>query len=32
MGKKGQFVLTDMNDEEHISRGIFDTYTSRNLR
>jgi fumarate hydratase class I len=32
MGKKGQYVLTGFNDEEAISRGIFDTYTTSNLR
>ena len=32
MGKKGQFVWTDGNDEEHISRGVYNTYTKRNLR
>jgi fumarate hydratase, class I len=32
MGKRGQFVLTDGNDEEHISHGIYDTYTGTNLR
>lgn len=32
MGKKGQFVWTDGNDEEHISRGVYNTYTRRNLR
>lgn len=32
MGKKGQHVWTDMSDEEHLSRGIFDTYTKTNLR
>lgn len=31
-GKRGQFVLTDGNDEVHISRGVFDTYTGTNLR
>ena len=31
-GKRGQFVLTDGNDEEHLSRGVFDTYTKTNLR
>jgi len=31
-GKRGQNVLTDGNDEEHISRGVYDTYTKRNLR
>ena len=32
IGKKGQYVWTEGNDEEALSRGIFDTYTSRNLR
>ena len=32
MGKRGQYVWTDGNDEEHLSRGIFDTYTKTNLR
>ncbi|KFE58908.1 Fumarate hydratase class I protein [Hyalangium minutum] len=32
MGKKGQYVLTGGNDEEAISRGVFETYTSTNLR
>ncbi|CAH8461135.1 unnamed protein product [Heterobilharzia americana] len=32
MGKKGQFVWTDGNDAESISRGIYNTYTSKNLR
>ncbi|XP_071945962.1 fumarate hydratase class I, aerobic-like [Antedon mediterranea] len=32
MGKRGQNVWTDENDEEHISRGVYDTYTQRNLR
>ena len=32
IGKRGQFVLTDGNDESHISRGVFDTYTGTNLR
>jgi fumarate hydratase class I len=32
MGKRGGRVLTDGNDEEHISRGVFDVYTQRNLR
>ncbi|CAB4601613.1 unannotated protein [freshwater metagenome] len=31
-GKKGQFVLTDGRDEEAISRGIYDTYLTDNLR
>jgi len=30
--KKGQFVLTSGNDESAISRGVFDTYQSDNLR
>lgn len=32
MGKRGQNVLTDGNDEEHLTRGIFETYAARNLR
>ncbi len=32
MGKKGQHVFTGFNDEETISRGIFDTYLTSNLR
>jgi fumarate hydratase class I len=32
MGKKGQQVLTTGNDEESISRGVFDTYQTSNLR
>jgi fumarate hydratase class I len=32
MGKRGQHVLTDGHDEEHIARGIFDAYTRLNLR
>jgi len=32
LGKKGQFVWTDENDEEHLSHGIYDAYTKRNLR
>jgi hypothetical protein len=32
MGKKGQYVWTEGNDEEALSRGIFDAYTQRNLR
>jgi hypothetical protein len=31
-GKKGQQVWTDCNDAEAISRGIYNTYTQRNLR
>ena len=32
MGKRGQHVLTDGNDEEHIARGVYDAYTRLNLR
>jgi fumarate hydratase class I len=32
MGKRGQYVLTDGRDEEHIARGIYDAYTTLNLR
>jgi fumarate hydratase, class I len=32
MGKRGQYVLTDGHDEEAISRGVFDTYLTSNLR
>jgi fumarate hydratase, class I len=32
MGKRGQYVLTDGRDEEHIARGVYDAYTSLNLR
>ncbi len=32
MAKKGQRVWTGAHDEEHISRGVFDTYTEENLR
>jgi len=32
MGKKGQYVLTDGNDEAAISRGVFDAYRTLNLR
>ncbi len=31
-GKKGQLVFTGGGDEEAISRGVYDTYTERNLR
>ncbi len=31
-GKRGQVVLTDGNDEEHLSEGVYDTYTKTNLR
>jgi fumarate hydratase class I len=32
MGKRGQQVLTDGQDAEHIARGVFDAYTTLNLR
>src|SRR6204780_2807729 len=32
MGKRGQDVLTDGKDEEHIARGVYDAYTKLNLR
>ena len=32
MGKKGQCVFTGGNDHEAISRGVFDTYQTSNLR
>ncbi|KAL1515951.1 hypothetical protein AB1Y20_002565 [Prymnesium parvum] len=32
MGKRGQYVWTDGNDEAALSRGIFDTYTGTSLR
>src|SRR5947209_13874076 len=32
MGKRGQHVLTDGRDEEHISRGVYHAYTTLNLR
>ena len=32
MGKKGQRVWTEGNDEEMLSRGVYDTYVKRNLR
>ncbi|MFD0905392.1 fumarate hydratase [Actinomadura sediminis] len=32
MGKRGQHVLTDGRDEEHVSRGVYDAYTKLNLR
>ena len=31
-GKKGQRVWTDGNDEEALSRGVYNTYTTENLR
>ncbi len=32
VGKRGQQVLTDGKDEEHIARGVYDAYTKLNLR
>jgi len=32
MGKKGQYVVTGANDEDAISRGVFETYQTDNLR
>ena len=32
MGKRGQHVLTDGRDSEHIARGVYDAYTQLNLR
>jgi fumarate hydratase, class I len=32
MGKRGQQVLTDGRDDEHIARGVYDAYTRLNLR
>ena len=32
MGKKGEQVWTESNDEESLSRGIFNTYQEENLR
>ncbi len=32
MGKRGQGVLTDGRDEEHLARGVYDAYTRLNLR
>jgi fumarate hydratase class I len=32
MGKKGEDVYTGVNDEEPISRGVYDAYQKRNLR
>ncbi|MCC6810157.1 MAG: fumarate hydratase [Deltaproteobacteria bacterium] len=32
MGKKGQYVLTQGEDEAAIARGIYDTYKTQNLR
>jgi fumarate hydratase, class I len=32
MGKKGENVYTGVNDAEHLSQGIFNTYKEKNLR
>src|SRR5512142_3227955 len=32
VGKKGQQVWTGAKDEEHLSRGVYETYTQQNLR
>jgi tartrate dehydratase alpha subunit/fumarate hydratase class I-like protein len=32
MGKRGQRVITTGDDEAQISRGVYDTYTLKNLR
>jgi fumarate hydratase class I len=32
MGKRGQYVFTDGEDERALSRGVYDTYTQSNLR
>src|SRR6478752_1690416 len=32
MGKRGQHVLTDGDDERHIAHGVYDAYTRLNLR
>ncbi|MCC7406821.1 MAG: fumarate hydratase [Phycisphaeraceae bacterium] len=32
MGKKGQFVLTDFDDAEALTEGVWQTYQERNLR
>eukprot|EP01029_Cantina_marsupialis_P029637 TRINITY_DN781945_c0_g1_i1.p1 TRINITY_DN781945_c0_g1~~TRINITY_DN781945_c0_g1_i1.p1 ORF type:complete len:554 (-),score=178.70 TRINITY_DN781945_c0_g1_i1:141-1802(-) len=32
IGKKGHQVLTDGDDEVHLSKGVYDVYTERNLR
>ncbi|MDE6286737.1 MAG: fumarate hydratase, partial [Muribaculaceae bacterium] len=31
-GEKGQYVFTGANDEEYLSKGVYDTYTTDNLR
>ena len=32
MGKKGEYVFTDTDDREAISKGVFQTYSETNLR
>ena len=32
MGKRGRHVLTDGLDEQHLSHGVYDAYTTLNLR
>ena len=32
MGKRGRHVLTDGRDAEHVRRGVYDAYTTLNLR
>ncbi len=32
MGKKGENVFTGVNDAEHLSKGIYETFKERNLR
>jgi len=32
MGKRGYDVMTEGVDEEHLSKGVYDTYTKTNLR
>ena len=32
VGKKGQYVWTEGDDSEALSRGVYNTYTSTNLR
>lgn len=32
MAKKGEDVYTGVNDAEHLSKGIYDTYNNKNLR
>lgn len=32
LAKKGQYVWTDCNDEEYLSRGVYNVFTQENLR